>query len=129
MSDLRDLPQAEFEVMDVLWARGEATAREVQSELAKKRRTLAKNTVGTLLARLREKGYVEAEERDFAYLFRPTVPREQVVRRKLDDLVSQVLGGDLGPLTLYIADKRRLTPQGLAALEELLRSESEKEEG
>jgi len=127
MAEIKDLPRAELRVMEVLWAKGEATVKQVREELSKER-PLAKNTVGTLLARLRERGYVEAEERDFAYVFRPLVSRDQVVRRKLDDLVTQVLGGDLGPLALYIAEKRRLTPERLAALERIMRLEPEKEE-
>ena len=127
MAEIKDLPRAELRVMEALWARGEATVKQVCDELNKER-PLAKNTVGTLLARLRERGYVEAEERDFAYVFRPLVSRDQVVRRKLDDLVAQVLGGDLGPLALYIAEKLRMTPERLAALERIMSLEPEQEE-
>ena len=126
MQRMRDLPQAEFGVMDVLWEKGEATVKQVQSALSA-RRKLAYTTVSTLLSRLREKGYVEAEERNFAYVFRPLVGREQVVRRKLDDLVNQVLGGDVAPLAAYIADNRELTPEQVDALEEIVRSAPDKE--
>jgi BlaI family transcriptional regulator, penicillinase repressor len=127
MADIRDLPQAEFDVMEVLWRRGEGTGKQIQVELAKKKQ-LAYTTVSTFLTRLRERGYVEAEERSFAYVFRPIVPREQVVRRKLDDLVNRVLGGQLGPLAAYIADNRRLTPEQIAALEEIVKAERDKED-
>ena len=126
MQRMRDLPQAEFGVMDVLWEKGEATVKQVQSALSA-RRKLAYTTVATLLSRLREKGYVEAEERNFAYVFRPLVGREQVVRRKLDDLVKQVLGGDVAPLAAYIAENRELTPEQVDALEEIVRSAPDKE--
>ena len=126
MQKMRDLPQAEFGVMDVLWEKGEATVKQVQSALSA-RRKLAYTTVSTLLSRLREKGYVEAEERNFAYVFHPLVGREQVVRRKLDDLVKQVLGGDVAPLAAYIAENRELTPEQVDALEEIVRSAPDKE--
>lgn len=119
MSQMRDLPQAEFEIMSVIWDRGEATVREVRTALDGDRK-LAYTTVATLLNRLRDKGYVEAEERDFAYVYRALVPREQVVRRKLDDLVQRVLEGHLAPLAAYIAEKRNLTPEQVRALEEML---------
>ncbi len=102
MAELRDLPQAELEVMEVVWDKGEATVRDVFNEINKSR-PLAYKTVGTLLGRLRERGYVEARERDFAYVFRPLVSREMVVLRKVDDLVQKVLGGDLTPLALYMS--------------------------
>ena len=127
MPEMRDLPQAEFEVMDVVWDKGEATVREVWNALAGKRK-VAYTTVATVLSRLREKGYVEAEERNFAYVFRPLVQRECVVRRKVDDLVKRVFGGEVARLAAHIAENRDLTPEQIAALEEIIRSESDKED-
>lgn len=124
VEDLKDLSGAEFEVMDILWREGEATGREIHAKI-EKRRKLAYTTVLTLLTRLREKGYVQTEERNFAYVFRPLVERAQVVRRKLDDLVGSVLGGSLGPLAAYITENRKLTPEQFEALEEIIESESE----
>ncbi len=126
MSEIRDMPQAEFEVMEVLWKVGEATVKQVQKALSRKKKP-AYTTVATLLNRLRERGYVDAEERNFAYVFRPLVEREQVVRRKVDDLVKKVLGGDVAPLAAYIAENRNLSAEQLAALEEMVKSGSEKE--
>ena len=128
MTDMRDLPQGEFEVMDALWDRGEATVKDVLNALGSGRK-LAYTTVATLLNRLREKGYVEAEERNFAYVYRPLVAREQVVRRKLDDLVQRVLGGSVGPLAAYIAEKRNLTPEQIRLLEEIVGPGSEEGKG
>jgi BlaI family penicillinase repressor len=124
MTSIRDIPQAEFEVMEVLWRKGEATVKEVQTVLGKERKT-AYTTVATLLARLREKGYVAAEERNFAYVFKPLVPRERVVRKKLDDLVRRVLGGKLAPLAAYIAENRKLSREQIEALEAIIRAESQ----
>ena len=124
MSNMRDLPQGEFEVMDVLWKKGEATVKEVLSALEAGRK-LAYTTVATLLNRLRDKGYVEAEERNFAYVYRPLVQRDQVVRRKLDDLVRRVLGGSMSPLAAYIAERKNLTPEQIRMLEEIVGSKSE----
>ena len=124
MEDKRDLPQAEFDVMDVLWSKGEATVKEVLATLGKEKK-LAYTTVATLLNRLRDRGYVEAEERKFAYVYKPIIPREQVVRRKLDDLVHRVLGGCLSPLAAYIAERKNLTPEQIKVLEDIIGSASE----
>ena len=126
MKTMRDLPQAQFEVMEVLWEKGEATIREVHAVLSA-RRKLAYTTVATLLTRMRGKGYVRAREKNFAYIFRPLVTREQVIDRKLDDFITRVLGGDVAPLAAYIAENRNLTPEQIKALEEIVRSASVKE--
>ncbi len=119
----RDMSRAEFEIMDVLWRRERATVREVHEELQAKRK-LSYSTVATLLGRLKDKGYVEAKEKNFAYQFRPKVKREQVISRKLSELVDRILGGDVAPLTAYIAQNRNLTPEQLQTLEEIAKSDS-----
>ncbi len=122
----RDMSRAEFEIMDVLWRRERATVREVHEELQAKRK-LSYSTVATLLGRLKGKGYVEAKEKNFAYQFRPKVKREQVISRKLNELVDRILGGDVAPLTAYIAQNRNLTPEQLKTLEEIAKSDSGRE--
>lgn len=124
MSKIGDLPQAEFDVMNILWSKGEATVKELVAAYSEEKRP-AYTTVATLLKRLRDRGYVEAIERNFAYVFRPLVPREQVVKRKLDDLVQRVLDGHLSPLAAYIAEKKKLTPEQIQVLEEMLGSNDE----
>lgn len=123
---MRDLPQGEFDVMEVLWRKGEVTIKEVHAELSAKR-PLAYTTVATLLNRLRERGYVEAEERSFVYVFRPLVRREQAQRRKLDDLVKRVFHGDIAPLAAYIAENRKLSAEQIKALREIVESGSEED--
>ena len=127
MSELRDVPRGEMEVMEVVWQKGEVTVREVFEEL-NLRRKLAYKTVATLLGRLRSRGYVEAEERNFAYIFRPLIGRDQVVLRKVDDLVNKVLGGDLTPLALYMAEHgNELTSEQTDALEAAVRAAKDRE--
>ena len=127
MTELRDVPQAEMEVMEVLWQKGEVTVRDVFEDL-NLRRKLAYKTVATLLGRLRARGYVEAEERNFAYVFRPLIGRDQVVLRKVDDLVNKVLGGDMTPLALYMAEHGgELTVEQTDALEAAVRAAKNRE--
>jgi len=123
---LADLAPAEFEVMEVLWDKGRASTREVVTALSKSRK-LAYNTVATVLSRLREKGYVEAKEENFAYVYSPLVNRGQVENRKLDDLVDRVLRGNLSTLAVYIAKRRRLSTDQIAALEEIIKAKPEDE--
>ncbi len=126
MKKLPDIPQGEFEIMEILWDKGEATIKQVHAVLST-RRKLAYTTVATLLTRLRNKGAVRARERNFAYVFRPAVEKEQIVNRKVDDFIKRVLGGDVAPLAAYIAANRNLTPEQIKSLEEIVRSASGKE--
>lgn len=122
MEEIRDLPQAEFEVMEVLWVKGEATGREVHTELSKGRK-VAYTTVATLLTRLKERGYVLSEERNFAYVYHPLIARDWVVRNKVDTMVKRVFKGSIAPLAIYIARNRELTDEQMALLEEIVNME------
>lgn len=119
-----DLSPAEFEIMDILWKRGSATIKDIQQELSSKRE-LARTTISTLLTRMHEKGYVESRQKAFAYEFYPLVEKDGVVNRKLRNLVETILGGDVAPLASYIVKNRKLTPEQITMLEEIVRSENE----
>ncbi len=122
-----ELTPAEYAVMDALWQLEEGTVKEVLAVLCRKR-ALAYTTVATLLTRLREKGFVQAEERNFAYVFHPLCTRKQVTRRKLDELVHQLFGGDIAPLAAYIAENRQLTPEQLQQLQQMIDSDGQEED-
>ena len=119
-----DLSSAEFEIMDILWKKEHASVREIQETLGSERK-LSYSAISTMLGRMREKGYVDAKAKNFAYEFRPLVKRDQVVKRKLDDLVNKILGGDVSPLAAYIAENRTLTPEQIKALEDIANSAKE----
>ena len=127
MPDRPDLSAGEFEIMDVLWKMGRASVREVQAAL-EPARLLSRSAIATVLMRMKEKGYVDAREKNFAWEFRPLAKRDQVVRRKLDDLVDRLFGGDVAPLAAYLADTRKLTPEQISLLEDIAKSEPRGEE-
>jgi len=111
---------AELEVLKVLWADGPATVRDVAAALKKQRRRLAYNTVLTLLSRLREKGFVEADRRDTAYVFRAVVSRDELVGSSLSALADRVCDGTASPLLLALVRDPRLSSADLAHLRQLL---------
>lgn len=120
-----DLSPAEFEVMDIIWKRGTATVKEIQSDLGPDR-PLAITTICTLLSRMKDKGYVKPVEKGMAYVYHPLAERDQVVRHKLGDLVDRVLGGDVAPLATYIVENTDLTPGQIEALEAIIKSHRER---
>jgi predicted transcriptional regulator len=111
---------AELEVLKVLWASGPATVREVAAALRRQRRRLAYNTVLTLLSRLRDKGFVEADRRDTAHVFRAVVSRDELVGSSLSALADRVCDGTASPLLLALVRDPRLSADDIAHLRKLL---------
>jgi BlaI family penicillinase repressor len=111
---------AELEVLKVLWAAGPATVRDVAAALRKQRRRLAYNTVLTLLSRLRDKGYVAADRRDTAHMFRAVVTRENLLGSTLTALADRICDGTASPLVLALVKGQHLSSAEIADLRKLL---------
>ena len=111
---------AELEVLKVLWTTGPATVRDVAAALRRQRRRLAYNTVLTLLSRLREKGFVAADRRDTAHVFRAVVTRDELVGSSLSQLADRICDGTASPLLLALVRDPRLSAADIAHLRKLL---------
>ena len=67
-TDSSPLTDAQREIMEIVWERGEATVSEVRDALAQ-RRQLARNTVQTMIVRLEEKGWLKHREQGRTFVY------------------------------------------------------------
>ena len=121
-----DPSPVELEILSILWRMGRGTVKDIQTAL-NPIRPLARTTINTMMTRMKDKGYVDAREKNYALEFWPLIERESVTRHKLNNLVDKVLEGNIAPLAVYIVENRDLTPDQIKVLEEIVRSESDKE--
>jgi len=77
--------------------------------------------VNTFLARLVERGVLEAERVGKAYRYTPRVDRVSCVRAESANFVRRVLGGQWSPLVLQLVESADLTETDIEELETLLR--------
>lgn len=73
------LGSLEQEILEVLWARGEASGKEIFEEI-KKSRALALTTVLTVLERLAKKGFVTKLKGESVFIFAPAFSRSEFAR-------------------------------------------------
>ena len=108
------LTKCELEVMQVVWARGQATVQEVVDALD---RSLAYTTVLTTLKILHEKrGVLRRTKRGRAHVFEPTVSRDSVRSSMVGDLRSRLFGGSMKSLVLNLIEQEELS---LAEIDEV----------
>ena len=101
------LTRRERQIMDVIYARGRATAAEVLEGLPD---PPSNSTVRTLLRLLEEKGQLHHEESGARYVYLPTVPREQARRSALRRMLDTFFDGsteDAVAALLSLHDSRR----------------------
>ena len=119
-SDPRRRPtDGELPILEVLWARGSATVREVFNELSS-RREVGYTTVLKLMQIMAEKGLVERDESVRPQVYRPLATRKQTQRQAMSDLVERLFGGSPGKLVLQALSSERATGEELEKIRQLL---------
>jgi BlaI family penicillinase repressor len=118
------LTPLELEIMSVLWETGPANVQRVQAEL--KGRELAYTTVQTMLNVLHRKGKVKRQLKDRAYVYRPVLSRQKAVAQAVGDMLDRFFGGSADSLVLNLVEARRLTPEKLAQIQDIV---AQKEKG
>ena len=89
------LPDAELEVMQVLWRCEAPVARATVEEEMAKLRPMAQTTLLTLLSRLAEKGFVRIEKQGRSSFYTPLVSEADYQARQSKRFVNQLFGGSM----------------------------------
>jgi BlaI family penicillinase repressor len=113
------LTPSEFELMKLVWSRGQATVRDVYEALREQRRT-AYTTVMTMLNVLERKGHLKKKAAGRSFVYRPTRPQRQVIGGMVREFVERVFGGSAEPLLVHLVEER-LSPEELDALAKRIR--------
>ncbi len=120
MAKKHRLAELQLAIMQVLWQRGSATVAEVRGELAPDR-VLAHTTVGTMLAKMEEKGQVRHRSDGRVNIYRPAIRQDQVSKSMVNDLAQQLFGGDVKQMVCHLIDGNDLSSDDLAELRQLIR--------
>jgi BlaI family transcriptional regulator, penicillinase repressor len=114
------LTEQELEIMKIVWAREQATVRDVYEELLK-RRKIAYTTVMTMMKILEQKKYLKKSQEDRAYLYRPARPRQQVIGGMVREFLNRVFNGSAEPLLMHLVEDEKLTEKELEEVSRMIR--------
>jgi predicted transcriptional regulator len=118
------LTEAEQRVMLVLWAKGEASVREVTDAL-EETYPVAYNTVLTILRILTDKHYVKPRQDGRAFIYKPAVTKAEARSRALRKVVSTFFEGSPTELAQHLIRTEKLSADELQSLKDELDSLSE----
>lgn len=114
-----NISEAEWQVMEALWARNPLTANEV-IDLLSSHSKWSGNTVRTLLSRLVRKGALRVEKDGARFLYHPTFERERYVTLESESFLKRVFFGSAKPLLLHFAEHSKLSAEEIDELKRLL---------
>jgi BlaI family penicillinase repressor len=114
------LGRLELKVMEVLWAHGASSIREVQERFPAKARP-AYTTVQTTFSRLEAKKAVgRVKKIGGAFIYEALVSRENAQGRLIDDFLA-LFGGRVQPIMAHFVQAGKLTFEDVRRVEQHLR--------
>ena len=114
----------ELQILDTLWARGNASIREIQEAFPDPKP--AYTTVQTTVYRLEAKGALRRTRKvSNAHIFEPIVARDIARVRLLDEILG-FFGGRALPMMTQFVEAGKLTMDDIRALEKALKKRGRK---
>ena len=108
MTNLQPLTEAEREIMELLWEQGELSATEIREQLEK---TVARQTVQTVMARLVEKSWATYRHIGRTHLYRAAIQKEESLGQRVRELIDSSFGGSADELLLNLIQQRGLSKE------------------
>lgn len=117
------LGRVQLLIMQVLWDRGRATARDITDQINLSE-PIAHSTVQTLLRGLEEKGAASHDSEGRTFTFFPLVAESEFKQSATQDLLHRVFGGSVQGLVSHLLESESVSADQLAELRKLINRQS-----
>jgi BlaI family penicillinase repressor len=125
-NSLPELSKAEYDILRVLWKKGQQTVREVHDQLQGVH-GWAYTTTKTMMDRMVTKGLLNRETFHGIYLYQPLITRPVGLARLVQFFADRVLEMDASSVVAMFAQSKAITPDEIQELERLLEEQQDKE--
>lgn len=123
------LGRLEQEILEILWAKGEATGKAIFADI-KSTREIAITTVLTVLERLSKKKYIQKIKGESVFIFKPAYTKEEFAREVSNEMLKDIFeistGGACASFVDTLADTDPVELDRLSALIEHKKKELER---
>ena len=108
---------SELKVMDILWRKGDQTAKQI-ADLLREETGWNVNTTYTVIKKCVAKGAIQRTEPNF--LCHPLLPKTEVQKAETDELIGKLFDGSADKLFAALLGRKKLTAEQLTALKEIV---------
>ena len=108
---------SELKVMDILWRKGDQTAKQI-ADLLREETGWNVNTTYTVIKKCVAKGAIQRTEPNF--LCHPLLPKTEVQKAETDELIGKLFDGSTDKLFSALLGRKKLTAEQLTALKEIV---------
>ena len=110
--------EAELTILNILWATGPATVREVHDALSEKQ--IGYTTVLKQMQVMTEKSLLERSERFRSHVYDATLSREHTQQQLAGNLLQRAFDGSAKNLVLGALSSKKVTATELAEIRQML---------
>ena len=115
------ISSAEWEVMRVLWTKGETTSTEITKILSTKQDWSA-STVKTLLGRLADKGYLTSRREGRTFLYQAVLNEEEANLTAVNEVLSKICLTKHSQLLGELIQQTPMTKEQIKELQDIIAS-------
>ena len=113
--------ESEYELMKILWnAPHPLSLGEILAELGGK---WVRNTVGTLLVRLCEKGVVDYEKKGKSNLYYAVLSEKEYSMSETKSFLSKLYNGSIGNLVACLYENKEISKEDIDSLRKIIDTE------
>ncbi|MBU5482710.1 BlaI/MecI/CopY family transcriptional regulator [Clostridium sp. MSJ-11] len=124
MSNLPKISDAEWEVMKLLWDKGNITSKEIVEAL-KSTTNWSSTTIYTLINRLVKKNAVGIKEGTSPYICYPLVSQEELRTEESKSFLKKVFDGSLNLMLVNFVKNEKLSNEEIEDLKNILENRKE----
>ena len=123
---MKNISEAELDIMQVLWEKGESTSIEIISEV-KKKKDWKNNTIMTLVSRLVNKEFIGViRENKSLLIYRPLISEYDYKSKETNNFIEKLYDGSINNMLVAFAKSKKLSKKDLEDLIKLVEDEEDK---
>ena len=125
MKSLPQIPEAEFEVMKIVWKYAPISTNEITERLVKTT-TWNPKTIQTLIKRLVTKGALTYEKQSRVFVYTPLVDENEYIGQESRSFLNRFYNGNITSMLSAFIENEKLTENEISTLRSLLSKDSKK---
>ena len=111
--------EKELAILNVLWAVGPATVRQVNDEISKQQKTGYTTTL-KLMQIMTDKGLLIRDDEPFKHIYKPAVSQEKTEKQLVTDMLDKVFAGSAEKLVMRTLSAKQVSAEELKKIRQLL---------
>ncbi|MCC7376819.1 MAG: BlaI/MecI/CopY family transcriptional regulator [Verrucomicrobiales bacterium] len=119
MKKVPRISETEWQIMKIVWSKGQCTANEILDAL-NSREPWHPKTARTLIGRLVKKRALTYKEDGRAYIYRPGISESEAIAHYSESFLDRVFDGALAPMLAHFVQSNRLSASDLKHLREVI---------